>query len=311
MESSKQKFILADWKFANPKVDYAFKRIFGTEKYKDATINLLNSLLPHLHIMDVEYPNTELIGDTGDSRKACIDVLCTDNVGRQFIIEMQNAEQEHFFERAVFYSSRLISMAAPKGTIWNYALPPTYVIAFLDFPFSAVTGSAKDDKSFIKHYRTCEPGGGEKMPGSTEFIFFSLRNFDKKEAELETYPEKWLFLLKHSESFNEVPKTFKSDKTFDTFFEGAVRAGYSKEEEEQYVSAMMNQWDIENAKNFACARAEAKGKAEGMEKGRAEGRAEGKAERSIEIAQTMKSLGIDINTIIKSTGLSEIEVKAL
>ena len=294
-----QKLVLADWKFANPKVDYAFKRIFGTEKYKDATINLLNSLLPHLHIVKVEYPNTELIGDTGDSRKAYIDVLCTDNDGRQFIIEMQNAEQEHFFERAVFYSSRLISMAAPKGTIWNYSLPPSYVIAFLDFPFSVVTGNKKDDMDFIKHYRTNEKDNQEKMPGSTEFIFFSLKNFNKKESELETYPEKWVYLLKHSESFKEVPKTFKSDKTFDTFFEGAVRAGYSKEEEEQYVSAMMNQWDIENAKNFACARAKAEGMAEGEAKGKAE------------MAKAMKKDGLPFDVIAKYSGLSEAEIKAL
>lgn len=295
METSKQQFILADWKFANPKVDYAFKRIFGTEKYKDATINLLNSLLPHLHIVNVEYPNTELIGDTSDSRKASIDVLCTDDVGRKFIIEMQNAEQEHFFERAVFYSSRLISMSAPKGTIWDYSLPQSYVIAFLDFPFSAVTGNVKDDKDFDKHYLTCEAGSIEKMPGSTEFIFFSLSNFNKKESELETYPEKWVYLLKHSESFKEVPKTFKSDKTFDTFFQGAVRAGYSKEEEEQYIKAMMNQWDIENAKNFACAKAEAKGKAEGK----------------AEMARSMKADGVPVETIVKYSGLTEAEVKAL
>ena len=311
METSKQQFILADWKFANPKVDYAFKRIFGTEKYKDATINLLNSLLPHLHIVNVEYPNTELIGDTSGSRKAYIDVLCTDDTGRQFIIEMQNAEQEHFFERAVFYSSRLISMSAPKGITWNYSLPPSYVIAFLNFPFSVVTGDAKDNKNYSKHYLTCESGYQEKMPGSTEFIFFSLSNFNKKESELETYPEKWVYLLKHSESFKEVPKTFKSDKTFDTFFQGAVRAGYSKEEEEQYVKAMMNQWDIENAKNFACAKAEAKGREEGLAEGRAEGEAKGKAEGKAEMARSMKADGVPLEAIVKYSGLSEKEIKAL
>ena len=90
MEPSKQQFILADWKFANPKVDYAFKRIFGNEKYKDATINLLNSLLPHLHIVNVEYPNTELIGDTSKSRKACIDILCTDDAGQHRVHLLQS-----------------------------------------------------------------------------------------------------------------------------------------------------------------------------------------------------------------------------
>ena len=30
-------------RFADPTNDFAFKRIFGTEQYKDATIGLLNS----------------------------------------------------------------------------------------------------------------------------------------------------------------------------------------------------------------------------------------------------------------------------
>ena len=132
---------------------------------------------------------------------------------------------------------------------------------------------------------------------------------------METYPEKWVYLLKHSESFKEVPKTFKSDKTFDTFFQGAVRAGYSKEEEEQYVKAMMNQWDIENAKNFACAKAEAKGRAEGLAVGRAEGmtegEAKGKAEGKAEMAKAMKADGVPVEAIVKYSGLSEAEIKAL
>ena len=32
--------------YADPTVDFAFKRIFGTEKYKDAAIGLINSIIP-------------------------------------------------------------------------------------------------------------------------------------------------------------------------------------------------------------------------------------------------------------------------
>ena len=39
-----------------------------------------------------------------------------------------------------------------------------------------------------------------------------------------------------------------------------------------------------------------------------EGREEGREERSLEIAKNMKALGIDIDTIIKATGLSKEEV---
>ena len=150
-----------------------------------------------------------------------------------------------------------------------------------------------------------------RISSSITVIFFSLRNFNKKESELETYPEKWIYLLKHSESFKEIPKTYKSDKTFDTFFQGAIRAGYSKEEEEQYVKAMMNQWDIENAKNFACAKAEAKGKAEGLAAGRAEGEAKGKAEGKAEMARRMKADGVPVEAIVKYSGLTKAEIEVL
>ena len=47
---------------------------------------------------------------------------------------------------------------------------------------------------------------------------------------------------------------------------------------------------------------------EGREEGRKEGIIEGKEEARLKIAKNMKALGIDIDTIIKSTGLSKEEV---
>ena len=95
--------------------DFAFKRIFGTEQYKDATIGLLNCLFTEINIVDVSFPNTEILGDTEDSRKGFIDVLCTDVKGNQFVIEMQNARQEFFRERTIYYSSKLITGQASVG----------------------------------------------------------------------------------------------------------------------------------------------------------------------------------------------------
>lgn len=74
----------------------------------------------------------EVIGETGDSRKGFIDVLCTDTDGNTFIVEMQNARQEHFRERVIYYNSKIIARQAPSGE-WDYGIMPTYVVAFLNF----------------------------------------------------------------------------------------------------------------------------------------------------------------------------------
>jgi len=67
------------------------------------------------------------------------------------------------------------------------------------------------------------------------------------------------------------------------------------------------------AKGRAEGRAEghAEGMSEGIAKGRTEGRAEGLAEAQAEIARKMKSLGIDIDTIVQATGLDREAVESL
>ena len=70
------------------------------------------------------------------------------------------------------------------------------------------------------------------MPGSTEYIFLGLQDFNKKENELTTYPEKWLYL------------------------------------EQRYITDMMNDWDIANAKREACEEARTEGRAKGLAEGK-------------------------------------------
>ncbi len=296
-------FNFSDWKFADPTVDYAFKRIFGTEKYKDATIQLLNSLLPDRNIVDITYLNTEVIGTTGTSRKSAIDVLCEDNHGAKFIVEMQNAEQSHFMERTVFYASKVISMLGKQGRNYDYSIPPSYVIAFLNFKLDRIDGNNGNGRQYFLHYITREEYAGGKLPGSTEYLFLGIADFDKKEEELETYPEKWLYLLKHTKSLNGIPAVYRSDNTFKTYFEASARAGFNKDEEHKYTTAMMNDWDIENSKREACERAEAKGRAEGL----AEGEAKGKAE----VAKAMLAKGSPVDFIASVTGLTEEQVLSL
>ena len=72
---------------------------------------------------------------------------------------------------------------------------------------------------------------------------------------------------------------------------------------------------INTAKNDGRAEGEAKGRAEGEAKGRAEGeakgRAEGRIEGRIEIAKSLKQLGVPAETIMQATGMSEQELLEL
>lgn len=294
-------------RFADPTVDFAFKRIFGTEQYKKATIGLLNSLFDEVDIIDVKFLNNELIGETFESRKGFIDVLCEDSYGDTFIVEMQNARQEYFRERTIFYSSKMIAIQEPRGD-WDFKLRPTYVVAFLNFPLHKLAPELENDGRYILRYRTKDLETGRKMPGSTEFVFLGLQDFDKKYEELETYPEKWLYCMRDAATMTEAPSGLVKDAGFETFFDACWRAGFTKQEEHLYITDMMTERDIKNAKDLAVREGREEGRQlgleEGREEGRKEGRAEGRAEEAAKIAKAFLDRGVDINVISECTGLT-------
>ena len=326
-----QNMVIAKSRFADPTVDFAFKRVFGTEKYKAATIGLLNSIIKGRHIVDVSFLNSELIGDTGDSRKAYIDVLCEDESGAQFVVEMQKARQEHFRERTVFYASKLISMMSPQGKSWNYSLAPTYVVAFLNFEMKGMVGgegeAGSDDDRYLLHYVTRDEQSQTKLPGSTEYYFLGIRDFNKKDRSYADSPEKWLSLLGKTGLLEDIPSEYEGDEAFAAYFKACERAGFNKEEEQLYTTDMMNEWDIANEKALERKEGKAEGLAEGLEKGLKKGLKEGwkkgneeglekglekgKSEAKLETARSLKSLGVDIDIICKSTGLARDVVESL
>lgn len=286
-------------RFADPTVDFAFKRIFGTEQYKAATIGLLNSLITDHHIVDVEYPNVELVPDTEKSRKAVIDVICTDDTGSQFIVEMQRAPQTYFRERMIFYASKLISRQEDFKGDWDFHLAPLYVIAFINFEFWRMSRSTGDVGRFIYHYVSRDEVDGVKMPGSPEYFFLQIKGFDKSLDEIADIPEKWLYLLSTSKEMREIPAEFGGDESFETYFCASERASFTAEEEARYLDDMVTQRDIDNSRRQAEARA--------LEKGREEGA----LQANLETARKMKAEGLDMDMISRCTGLIKDQVEAL
>ena len=88
--------------FIDPKVDWAFKRIFGQEDTKELLLTFLNGLFEgEMVIKDVKFEKTEQIGLREDQRGIVFDVYCTTDEGKHIIVEMQNKEQEYFVDRAL------------------------------------------------------------------------------------------------------------------------------------------------------------------------------------------------------------------
>ena len=69
--------------------------------------------------------------------------------------------------------------------------------------------------------------------------------------------------------------------------------------------------DYYNIINTAAEDAEKRGRDAGLAEGLSRGREEGIAEARIEMANKLKALGVDIDTIVQATGLTPDEVASL
>ena len=119
--------------FINPRVDWAFKRIFGTEDTKECLITFLNGVFEgEFVIKDVKHLKTEQTRHQKRERGVIFDVACVTDDGRHIIVEMQKKEQRYFVDRALYYSSKAIVEQAKPGE-WDFHLTPVYTVCFMDF----------------------------------------------------------------------------------------------------------------------------------------------------------------------------------
>lgn len=65
--------------------DYMFKRIFGSEECKDILIAFLNRIVGNGEIEDVDFLNTEHLGQTAEDRKAVFDICVRTNCSSSFL----------------------------------------------------------------------------------------------------------------------------------------------------------------------------------------------------------------------------------
>lgn len=278
-------------RYVNPYTDFGFKLLFGTPVNKDLLIGFLNALFRgEQEITDVTYLNAEQLGRAEWDRKAVFDVYCENVKGERFIVEMQKARQKYFKDRSVFYSTFPIREQAKVGD-WDYELKSVYTVGVLNFVFD----EDKDDEEYYHHeVKLMDVGRKEVFYEKLTFIYLEMPKFRKREDELETLFDKWMFVLKNLATLLDRPAALQ-ERVFKRLFETAEIARFSESEMRDYEESLKNLRDLGNVLNTA------------KEEGRKEGRKEG-----IEtMALRMRDDGMPLEVIAKYTGLSVEEIQNL
>ena len=275
-------------RYINPYTDFGFKKLFGTELNKDLLISFLNALFKDKQeITDLTYLNTEHLGEGITDRKAVFDVYCQLADGSRIIVEMQKAEQEYFKDRSIYYSTYPIREQGNKGK-WDFRLNDVYTVGILNFTFPE---GEYDDDSMIHEIKLKDVEDNHVFYDKLTFVYLEMPKFNKKEEELVTMFDKWLFALSNLARLMERPKALQ-ERIFARLFEQAEVARFTPEERIEYVASKKDYWDryseITTSYN--------------------KGLAKGRTEEKLEMARKMKEKGMATALIAEITGLTPKEI---
>ena len=289
-------------RFIDPRVDWAFKRIFGSEDTKECLITFLNGLFEdELVIKDVTFAKTEKLGLRPDDRGVVFDVYCITNEGKHVIVEMQKKEQEYFADRALYYTARAIVQQGIRG-IWDYHLAPVYTVCFMDFV---------SQSPMLKEFRTdlvlTDLQTRQRVSDRMRIVYLQLPLFDKRtEAECMDIFDCWIYIVKNMNMFEQMPFSEKYP-VFRKLAEIGDLRKLSREELELYDEDIKNMRDIYATRKFD----EKKGMEIGMAKGMAKGRAEGMEKEKLATARRLLSMGLSDEQVSTATELPLEEIQKM
>ncbi|WP_316787956.1 Rpn family recombination-promoting nuclease/putative transposase [Pedobacter frigoris] len=287
-------------RYVDPFNDWAFKRIFASEAHKEVILAFLNEVLKgKRQIQTITYTKNEYPGEIEEEGGSVFDFTCTDFDGTSFLVEVQRQKQQHFKERSLFYAGRLISDQAPKGKKkWLYNLKEVYSISLLEN--FCLQGTDADD--YMHTVCLCNSKTREPFYDKLHFIYIEMIKFTKKEAELKSALDQWLYALKYASAMRQEP-IFLNAPELTTFFELANYAKLTPKERDMYRTAQQRKWDEQNVIDYA--------REEGIEIGFEKGREEGRYAEKMANAKNLKIQGVDIKIIAVAMGLSVDEIIAL
>ena len=269
---------MTEVRYINPYTDFGFKKLFGTDLNKELLISFLNALLEKEEgtITDLHYLNSERLGDLHDQRRMVFDVYCELENSEKIIVEMQKSEQQFFKERSIYYATTPIRDQTPVGP-WDFHLKNVYTIGILNFSFPDNEYPAD---SFRHEIKLLDVADKHVFYDKLNFIYLEMPKFSKKENELETMFDKWMFALQNLARLLERPAALQ-ERVFTQLFEQAEIMQYTPQERSRYEESLKDYRDLINVVDTAILR------------------------KGEEVARKMIADGLPVSTIIKYTGLTE------
>jgi predicted transposase/invertase (TIGR01784 family) len=273
--------------FINPKTDFAFKKIFGSEQSHDILISFLNGILYNGEpaIASLEILNPYQAPRIRGVKATYLDVKAQLATGETVIIEMQVLNVEGFEKRILYNAAKTYSMQLESGNKYTL-LDPVIALTITDFTmfseFDAVISRfVLKEKEYLVDYPSSD----------LELVFVELPKFKLELADLHSLTDKWMYFLQHTRDLATIPETMATVPEIRQAFEVANQANLSPDE----LDELERQWifiqDQQNAISLAAK--------------------QGATKENQTIALKLLALQVPLEVITEATGLTTEALQAL
>lgn len=298
----------------NPRVDIAFKKIFGVEENKDLLISLINSIVSQEdQIVKVTLLNPYNQKSFKQDKLSVLDIKAEGEEGKLYNIEIQISDEADYDKRALYYWAKLYTEQLKTGDDYGL-LSKAIGIHILNFT------SILNVEKYHNVFHITEKETGQLYFKDLELHTIELKKFLKNsDAKLSDLVFKikssldiWAAFLTRHDLLNrehlpaalENAELKKALNVLDVMnFSAEERQAY--EGQLKWLRIEANTLKKYEAKGFV------EGEAIGVKKGQVMGIEIGMEKEKILIAENMLSEGLDESFVAKITGLALEIIKKL
>ncbi|MFT3742630.1 MAG: Rpn family recombination-promoting nuclease/putative transposase [Gammaproteobacteria bacterium] len=284
-------------RYLDPKIDIVFKKIFG--QHPHLLKSFLNAVLPLPEdglIVSLEYLSNEQVPQIPSFKYTVVDVRCTDQQGRIFIVEMQIQWTTGFMQRMLFNARAYVNQLE-RGEQYHL-LKPVYGLGLLNTTFDP------DQEDWYHHYKIVNVEKPKAEIKDLQLVFIELPKFKAKNVKEKKLQVLWLrFIAELNEKANQAPPEWLEVPEIKQALDLAEEAAYTPGE----LASYNRYWDAISTEKTLQYGLREEGIAIGLEKGEQKG--EQKAKHAI--ACNLLDKGFSLEEIAALTELPLAEVKAL
>jgi len=276
----------------NPRVDFAFKKLFGSEENKDILISFINAVVSKDdRVVDVVLLNPYNNKEHRSDKLSILDIKATDECGRQYNIEMQLTDQVHYNQRALYYWSKLYTSQLQEGDAFS-DLKKTISINILNFNYFDA------EPAYHNVFKILHAESHKSYFEDLELHFIELNKFDDNLANIKTTLDRWANFLKKASYYDQdtFPQELKSEPAIVKAFLSLSTLSFDKEEREIYEARLKWLRDEDAALQKARETRQMEGIKQGIQQG-----IQGVALRQLK-------RGASIDMVVADTGLTCEEV---